>query len=611
MYLAETLVGKAVTSPERVAVKLIYGTADDPVALGIARDAQSAGRLNQPHIIPFYGVITDENRLALVMAFAQGGSLGDSLRARDAQGNPLLSLPLGAAIVARLVSQIAGALEAAHAAGIWHGDLKPTNVFVRTSPHGRPLAAVSDFGQAVLVNVASAILAGGASGVSAEQRDWAARQLQFAAPEQLNGVTVGASDQYGLAALAYFLLTGTPPIAGDGARLLQLIKEGMVPPPSERNSGLPPSVDSVLLRALAKDPSQRFASLALFAEALRNALSRVAATEVTDAFALLSGDGEPVAHTGQGWESLAEAARVAPPAAAAYAAPDRKPGRAAAAVVPDTPPIINKRLAIITSVALLLTVLACVLASQTLNATSFLPHITLGNQTPIVDTPVVPTPNATEQAEEKAGLNDLQKVNKQTPLLVDSLTRNNSDWKTDGKTLYFAKDGYHISTCQASTSLCAVDTPGNPNQPNLAIKVDIRFDKSQPGNFGGLRYFVSQGRSGSSENYYCFLISIEGRYAVWEHAGSSTPEWTFISSGYSDSLKTGLHQTNTLEVLAIGSGSRPRAIFFANGTYITQIPLAGSLIPAFGGSGLIVFNDNTEVVFSNLALYNANNVAGS
>jgi hypothetical protein len=154
------------------------------------------------------------------------------------------------------------------------------------------------------------------------------------------------------------------------------------------------------------------------------------------------------------------------------------------------------------------------------------------------------------------------------------------------------------------------DTPWTHSYlPNLDVEVAIRFTQGQPGNFAGLRFFVSQNSDGS-ENYYCFLTSIEGRYAVWEHLGEGVPAWTFITSGYSNALKTGLDQSNVLDVLALGTGRHQEAILFANDRFIAQIPVSVGGVSTAGGSGLIVFNDDTEVVFSNLAIYNASKVAG-
>jgi hypothetical protein len=277
--------------------------------------------------------------------------------------------------------------------------------------------------------------------------------------------------------------------------------------------------------------------------------------------------------------------------------------------VPDPPPTINKRLTIITSAALLLSILACVLACQAFSATSFLPHIILGNQPAGSVNAQVPTPNATAAAQATAAVSALRLVTQRPPVFIDKLTSNQYNWQTNGKTLFFASDGFHISTFTATSMVGTADTPLSQHLPSLGISVDIRFTQGQPGNFAGLRFFMSQNSDGS-ENYYCFMTSIEGRYAVWEHLGNAAAPWTFISSGYTSALKTGLDQTNVLDVLALGSGRQQQALLFANDRFIAQIPVRVGQVATAGGSGLIVFNDDTEVVFSNLAIYDAGKVAG-
>jgi serine/threonine protein kinase len=597
VFQAEGIATQSTGMPERAALKVISGSASDPTVQNMAHEARAAGDLHQPHIIPFYGVLVHDGRLATVMAFAHGGSLGDGLRPWGASGQPTIAVPLGGAIVARLISQIAAALQATHAAGMVHGDIKPNNIFVRTSPSGRPLAAISDFGQSVLIGTGAAILShAGTTDTFDDRTEWAARQLVFAAPEQLDGIAVPATDQYQLAALAYLLLTGTPPIMGSTRTLIHMIKESSVRLPSLLNTSLPAAVDTALLRALAKDPGGRFPSLALFAEALRNSASGQGTGKVTNQFAELAG--MPLT-------SYPSDAAALGPEGAALPATARVRTR-----VPDPSPTVNKRLAIITSAALLLSILACVLAIHTFSATSFLPHIVLGNQPAGTVNAQGPTPNATAAAQAATAAGELRLVTQQTPMFADTLTSNQYNWQTNGKTLFFARDGFHISTFTATSMVSTADTPWKHQYlPSLGIEVNIRFTQGQPGNFAGLRFFVSQNSDGS-ENFYCFMTSIEGRYAVWEHLGDAATPWIFISSGYTSALKTGLDQTNVLDVLALGSSRQQEALLFANHRFIARIPVRVGQVATGGGSGLIVFNDDTEVVFSNLAIYDAGKVAG-
>jgi hypothetical protein len=456
---------------------------------------------------------------------------------------------------------------------------------------------ISDFGQSVLIGAGAAILSrAGTTDTFDDRTDWAARQLAFAAPEQLDGIVVPASDQYQLAALAYLLLTGTPPIVAGGSTLIHMIRDSSVRLPSLLNTSLPASADAALLRALAKDPGGRFPSLALFAEALRNSLSGQGAGRVTNQFAELSG--MPLSSFPAKPEAYGAAGAAIPASSEVRFR------------VPDPPPTINKRLAVITSAALLLSILACVLASQAFGATSFLPHIVLGNQPAGTVNGGVATPDATAAAQASNALGELRLVTQQTPVFADKLTSNHYNWRTNDKTLFFASDGFHISTFAATSMVGIADTPWNNRQyfSGLGIQVTIRFTQGQPGDFAGLRFFVSQNSDGS-ENYYCFMTSIEGRYAVWQHQGDAETPWTFISSGYTSAIKTGLDQSNDLAVLALGSGRRQEALLFANDRFIAQIPVGGGGAAAAGGSGLIVFNDDTEVVFSNLTIYNASDAS--
>jgi hypothetical protein len=243
-----------------------------------------------------------------------------------------------------------------------------------------------------------------------------------------------------------------------------------------------------------------------------------------------------------------------------------------------------------------------------------LPHIVLGNGSSAVATPIVPTPVPAQQRIASQALQDLQLATRSRPVFADSLTNNNDHWRTSDRTLFFASDGFHISTFSSNNTV-GDNTPGNQTSlSNVVVQVDMKFTQSQAGNFSGLRFFVTQNSDGT-QSYYCFLISIDGRFALWEYQGDHRNTagvlipWTFIATGYGNGIESGLHQTNRLTVLGIGSGQQRRALFFANGQYVAQVSLVASTIPTYGSSGLMVFDDNTEAVFSNFAVYNAGNLS--
>src|SRR5206468_6892130 len=162
--------------------------------------------------------------------------------------------------VAAIVGQIADAVQAAHAVGIVHRDLKPENVMY--NPATRQVKLL-DFGIATDTDMAP------------EERltraGFFVGTLMYVAPEALSGELVGpAADQYSLATIAYFLLTGCLPFTAKTPR--EMFSQLLSQPPTTLNAARPglrfaPAVEAVIMRALSKDPAKRFASVTEFAEA--------------------------------------------------------------------------------------------------------------------------------------------------------------------------------------------------------------------------------------------------------------------------------------------------------------------------------------------------------
>jgi serine/threonine protein kinase len=174
--------------------------------------------------------------------------------------------PLPPDEVAAIVTQIADAVHAAHDVGIVHRDLKPENVMY--NPATRQVKLL-DFGIATDTDMAP------------EERltraGFFVGTLMYVAPEALSGELVGpAADQYSLATIAYFLLTGCLPFTAKTPREMfsQLLSQAPIPL-NQARPGLrfPSAVESVVMRALSKDPSKRYADSVIFATDLAKALS--------------------------------------------------------------------------------------------------------------------------------------------------------------------------------------------------------------------------------------------------------------------------------------------------------------------------------------------------
>ena len=240
-----------------VAVKLLADRfADDAAIRGrFTREALAVARLsNAPHTVTIFDVGEHEGRPYIVMEHLGGGSLADRL---EREGTPPLSRSL------EWLAQAAAALDAAHAAGIVHRDVKPGNLLLDDADRVK----VADFGVASAADLGSFTEAGTVVGTAG-----------YLAPEQARGErATPASDRYALAVLAFELLTGKRPFARETSTAEAMAHvSAPIPPASAENPDLPPEVDDVLARGLAKDPGQRYGSAAELVHALRDALDRAA-----------------------------------------------------------------------------------------------------------------------------------------------------------------------------------------------------------------------------------------------------------------------------------------------------------------------------------------------
>jgi len=240
-----------------VALKILAPalTADAAFRRRFIAESRAAAAVDDPHIIPVHEAGEAGGVLFIAMRFVQGGDLRRVLEREGA-------LPPRRA--AEFISPVASALDAAHAAGLVHRDVKPANILVDARA-GRPdHVYLSDFG----------VSKGAVSSVSLTGTGQYLGTPDYSAPEQIQGRAVdGRTDQYALACLAYQLLTGTAPFERDQG-LAVLLAHLSEPPPSlcSRMPGLPEAADRVLARALAKAPEERYGSCGDFADALREAL---------------------------------------------------------------------------------------------------------------------------------------------------------------------------------------------------------------------------------------------------------------------------------------------------------------------------------------------------
>jgi serine/threonine protein kinase len=241
----------------QVALKILSPAlaADQAFRDRFIRESRSAAAVDDPHIIPVYEAGDADGVLFIAMRYVPGGDAGTLVHQQG---------PLTVARVATIISAVASALDAAHAAGLVHRDVKPANMLVDTRP-GRPdHVYLSDFG----------LTKGALSSASQTGTGHFMGTPTYCAPEQIQGRRVDArTDEYGLACAVYALLSGQPPFPRDEFTALLYAHLSTPPPPlTSRRPSVSPAVDDVLLRALAKAPEDRYASCGEFADALRMAL---------------------------------------------------------------------------------------------------------------------------------------------------------------------------------------------------------------------------------------------------------------------------------------------------------------------------------------------------
>ena len=250
--MAEVYLAEDQRLERRVAVKVLPAAMamEQTFRARFEREARAAAKLQHPHILPVYDYGQQDGVPYLVMPYITGGSLAQIIA--QARG----PLPLNKAV--QWADEIASALQYAHDQNIVHRDVKPGNMLIGPGEH----LLLSDFGIAKVMDATTSLTNTGTSVGSPE----------YMAPEQARGEADYRSDIYALGIVIFQMLAGRVPFSASTPMqvMMQHVQE---PPPSLRslNPTLSPQVEAVVLRALAKDPAERFQSASALAEALKAA----------------------------------------------------------------------------------------------------------------------------------------------------------------------------------------------------------------------------------------------------------------------------------------------------------------------------------------------------
>lgn len=272
-----------------VAVKVVHQMfiQDESFVARFEREAQIVASLDHPHIVPVYDFNEYHGQPYLVMKFIEGTTLKSVLT------NKTLSLDE----ILKLMPPIADALDYAHRRGVLHRDIKPSNIMI----DGAGVPYLTDFGLARMVK----------SGESSLSHDLLLGTPNYISPEQAQGKAdiTARTDQYSLGIVLYELVTGQVPFNAD-TPFAVVHSHIYVPPPapSTVNPAIPPAVDAVLMRALAKEPDTRYPTatemVSAFTAAVRdadmntiNAARDAARDQMRAAMPIPSGEDSPTIQT--------------------------------------------------------------------------------------------------------------------------------------------------------------------------------------------------------------------------------------------------------------------------------------------------------------------------
>ena len=239
-----------------VAIKVLPAHLTEPSGVRdrFLREARTAAKLSHPNIVPVYRADEKDGVVFFVMRHVDGESLAERLASQG---------PLAPLDAARVLEEVALALDYAHARGVIHRDIKPENILLE---RGSNSAVVTDFGIARLMEAAPATATGQVLGT-----------VHYMSPEQVLGERVdGRSDVYSLGVVGFKAVTGQLPFDSRSATAV-LVEHVMKQPPKVRSigPGVPEQLAAIIDRCLAKDPAARYQTAGALASALDDATSSI------------------------------------------------------------------------------------------------------------------------------------------------------------------------------------------------------------------------------------------------------------------------------------------------------------------------------------------------
>ena len=569
----------------KVAVKVLYGS-DEPFVRRFEREALAVGTLSHDNILALYDFGEQRPWYYLVMPYIEGGTLRDYLLRRE---------KLTFEEAGSFLEQIASALQYAHDHGVVHRDVKPSNILLRLDGH----AYLVDFGLVkAKVEAESLTHAGAMIGTP-----------EYMAPEQSNGQHDYRSDIYALGVVLYQMLTGRLPFTAESPVAISL-KHIQSPPPRPReiNPDIPQSIEDVILKALEKDPNERYQEARIFAAAYKKALQQEHANKFFDDDLSIHNDTHendfshiPTkvsrdTHILSTQELLADDEKF--PLFPLKKAPSPMPSLA------DKQR--QKRHFRPTVLALLCLFLLSLLlfAGTTWKSQSVSPMGT-HRSTSTTDTRPVKTVAATStvniqatlaaQARVQATAGITSSLEAGKVLYADSMTTQGGGWIDDGTQCYFTPQGYHVYASSTQTTHTVAWCYSN--QSIFANAIITAQAQLLRGDIYGVVFRLRP----DTRSFYVLEISGQGYYRFVRAIGSDPLNWlVLIDWTYSSAIINGYGQINTFLIVASGS----QFLFYMN----KQLLITTFTDDAYtsGFIGFLVGGDSTggtEAVFSDVWVF--------
>jgi serine/threonine protein kinase len=495
------------------------------------REAQAASELDHPNILSIYSYGEHEGLPYIVMPYIPGGTLSEYVKKYG---------PLTLREAQNCIEQIADALAYAHKKGVIHCDVKPANILL--DKDGR--VVLSDFG---IVRFTQRMKSNAQPSLKSPEALMGTPE--YVSPEQALGEPLDErSDVYSLAVTLFYLLTGLPPFRSESPITLLLMQVHEAPPRlSSARADVTPLIDSVLDKALAKSPADRYQTAEEFSQAWSGAVAAAEETHNID------------------WVVLT-------PSATKMLAESRKNFEEAPQPLVEIRPVTRKTSHFSRSMAIALVLGIVLIGSVTVAALFFY------TARPPRSTAITPTA---------------------TPAITDSLM-DQANWPINNydKIFFFLDNKYHILNPPSSGSI-AVALYANHIYTNFHLTVTAQEITPSANNIDF--YGVVLRAAPNYSHYYLFEISPDyngGWYYFARYDGKSSP--TYLTNGPAPSVKK-QGQDNTISIVAVHN----TFTFSVNGVQVGSYTDSSHDVYTSGEIGLCVEDPDEEVVFSGLYFTNS------